>query len=316
MTQGSGVRFGLAVAPQVPCAVCGSSNLLQEREVYTYLWAGTFPCDKCSGEIDLWTCLSRYLSSRDRPESALALVGANVPIFSVPIVLDQDVTIAFDTLGVPIDADVMAVFTKAIATDSATIVPRIDLPERLPGSPPHQLRLRSQPLSDVREGRLHLTVVWMPHGEHSAQRQLVDATAQFVEGRLSEMIIPANSAVESALAPLIAGGLQRHAARERVDRFLDVATYAHQLNVLLPVLTNLTGLPPLPVSVRGVLNRLNKLRNDKAHRGHLVDQLTDLEASELLSSAFLGVSYVAMCGPVLIEGRRPRRPRANLRRDG
>lgn len=296
------------LAEQFPCPACGTSNLLAAEDVYTYLWDLKVPCDRCGEQIDLWTSLSRYLASSNRPEPALALVGASVPFFTVPVVFDQDTTISFGAHGVPKDADIMAVFTKPIVTPSRTVSPPIDLPLRLPSPASHELRLRAHKVPGEHSGKLQITVVWMPQGEHTAQRQLVDATSHFVAGRLAEIIIPANSAVESVVTPLVVGCLERFVSRDRVESFISEATYSHQLNVLLPVLAKLIALPPLPDVVRGALNRLNKLRNDKAHRGHLATALTKAEAAELLTSAFLGVSYAAMSRPVLVEGTAPRRP--------
>ena len=90
-----------------------------------------------------------------------------------------------------------------------------------------------------------------------------------------------------------------------------MATYSHQLNVLLPVVAALGKVPPLLDSIRGVLNRLNKLRNYQAHRALSPSPLTKHDAAELLTAALLGVAYGEMVSPVLISGQKPRRPRLN-----
>ena len=48
-----------------------------------------------------------------------------------------------------------------------------------------------------------MAVVWMPRGEHTPQRQLVNAMSAFVNERYIDAIIPANVAVESVVTPLV-----------------------------------------------------------------------------------------------------------------
>lgn len=297
-------------APQIPCPGCDAKNLLLSDELQTYLWDKAVPCVYCGVGIDLFTVLRDYLALQAQPEIAMAIVGAHVPFFKIPLVAGKSVTVDFTDYGVPADADILAVFSgKRQISDIRTVAPHIILPDRFPIDPPRHLSLTGYAVNDGVSDELSMAVVWMPHGEHTPQRQLVNAMSAFVSERYMDSIIPANTSVEAAIAPIVREGLARYAGRDRVNGLLDVAGYSHQLNVLLPVVAAVTRVPPLHDSVRGLLNRLNKLRNDRAHGAAVQSPLTKQEAAELLTAALLGVAYGEMVSPVLIDGKKPRRPR-------
>jgi hypothetical protein len=82
------------------------------------------------------------------------------------------------------------------------------------------------------------------------------------------------------------------AARETVVRFVqEAATYAYQLNVLVPMLCHINGVPMLGDHIRGLLNRLRGLRTDIAHEGHPEDAVSAREAAEVLTAAVFGYHY-------------------------
>jgi hypothetical protein len=111
--------------------------------------------------------------------------------------------------------------------------------------------------------------------------------------KLDLVVIPANVAVESKLNRMLSQTLSAVVSNERVDRFLtDAATYGHQLNVLLPFVTSIMGLPELPNHVRGILNKLKKNRNELAHKGKLAKGTTEQDAAEYLCAAFFSFVYM------------------------
>jgi hypothetical protein len=84
------------------------------------------------------------------------------------------------------------------------------------------------------------------------------------------------------------------ASRENIDGFLDVVTYGHRMNVLVPLIARGQKVPPLPDHARGVLNRLRGLRNEVAHSGRPQKPLQREYAAEILAALVTGLEYVAL----------------------
>ena len=96
---------------------------------------------------------------------------------------------------------------------------------------------------------------------------------------------------------MLKGGL----SKERVTNFLEQrATASDALNVLLPWMCAIVGVPTLPDSIRGALNRLRDRRNELVHVG-VHDEIKEREASELLCAAMLGLEYIRFVRPLLTE---------------
>jgi hypothetical protein len=110
-------------------------------------------------------------------------------------------------------------------------------------------------------------------------------------GRLDEVIVPANTAVEASLGPLIEAYFASHASRDGVQAFVTDAGYGHQLNVVLPTVAVTHGLPKFPDHIRGALNRLRRLRNELVHRGSTRHPLQAAGVRELVCAAAFGMEY-------------------------
>jgi hypothetical protein len=150
--------------------------------------------------------------------------------------------------------------------------------------------------TDATEGEAQLTVTWIaPDAADTALLQLVDAAMAYAEKRYQYLVLPANVAVESELSAACYAWLAAFCSKDRARQFLeDGATYAHQLNILLPAACRDLKFVDLPEHLVGKLNRLRKLRNDVVHRGKLNDPLDQATAAELLSAAIFGAHYIAM----------------------
>lgn len=191
-------------------------------------------------------------------------------------------------------------------------------PTEFHGNSPRRFEVPSQViLRSVKVGKgAHKTVrvgiftQWIPQwSDDQAWLSMVDAIEALQAHRYSSVIVPANVAVEYALSAALTPFIAHYSSQGRAKTFLeDAATYSHQLNVLLPMLSSIIGMPPLPEHIRGHLNKLRDLRNDIAHRGRSEAPLDSLRASELVLAALFGFRYVKWFAeflPKLIAASRP-----------
>ena len=95
-------------------------------------------------------------------------------------------------------------------------------------------------------------VVWVHHEEGDSWPYVVSAFEAFIDGHYDRVIVPAQSAVEICLMPLIRELLERHASVENVKGFMgDGLTYGNAINIVLPLVCGQAGLPKLPAEIRG-----------------------------------------------------------------
>ena len=129
--------------------------------------------------------------------------------------------------------------------------------------------------------------------DEEAWNNLISAFEFFLNKAYDSVVIPANVAVESKLNRVLFEVLRPAASNERIDSFLsDAATYGHQLNVLLPLITRFIEMPSLPDHIRGILNRLRKCGNTVSHEGKLPIPTTVRHAAEYLCAAFFTFVYL------------------------
>jgi len=150
------------------------------------------------------------------------------------------------------------------------------------------------------DGPLSLSVVWhLFDRDDTTIRHLIEAAHEYQHSRFDGVVVPANIAAEAAITPVVALALRSFASKDRIEDFLqNAATYAHQVNVLLPVITHMVGVPDMPVHLRGILNRLRKLRNLIAHRGEALGQ-TRNDAAEHLTAAIFAARFAARLARVM-----------------
>ena len=130
------------------------------------------------------------------------------------------------------------------------------------------------------------------HQEHPLEISLFDGCQKYVQGKLADMILPANVAVEARTNMLVQRELENAAGKSRVEDFLkNGCSYSHQLNVIIPLLAKHYNFPQMSDQLRGSLNQLRALRNQIAHNGQgcKIDQQT---AAELLCAALFGYRYI------------------------
>jgi hypothetical protein len=160
---------------------------------------------------------------------------------------------------------------------------------------PHTIHLYGRPTDDPEpETEILVSVLWVPASEEEESwNNMILAFEAFHHRAYESVVIPANVAVESKLNRMLSKTLAAVVSNERVDRFLtDAATYGHQLNVLLPFVASIMGLPELPNHIRGILNRLKRNRNELAHTGKLSKTTTERQAAEYICAAFFSFVYI------------------------
>lgn len=230
---------------------------------------------------------------------ALFFVGAQTTSFTMPLRPGIRAKYRLSEKGIPPEAKVLHVNYSPNTCGGANPV----FPLEWHGNVPtrrfvsDEVILHPVPVTDGEpptESKLGVMITWVPHGaaDHSWQ-SLFDAFEEFVAGRYASIVVPANVAVESSLFPVLTRLIDQFVGKKRTDEFLSsAATYSHQLNVVLPLIVELRGLPRLPKHITGLLNRLRSLRNELAHSGGTRTPLDRKDAAQLLAAALFGFHYV------------------------
>ena len=258
-----------------------------------------WPCPnpECGEGVDWFEAVALSIKEDFFFVQGAMLLGAKQALFTIDAVDQERIDIDLTTVGVPQGATVVGVnctpYSLLRATDAAW-----NLPDKFRN--PFKLNLISVWVGDPavaaaeRSGKFVFLVTWIkPDDANGGWLHLVDSFRRYSAGRYDASIIPANTAVEMMLTPLLTNVLERFCAKEKATQFLTTdATYSHQLNVILPILCAIYKVPALPDNIRGQLNRLRKIRNEIAHEGHPENPLDEKDASRLLAAAFFGVHYV------------------------
>lgn len=297
----SPAQFRGDLPPSVPCPHCHSVVQIDEKHFEAYFKGATTACPKCARPFDWWTMILQMVKEQ---WSLLQLspVGARLTFFQITLRPGESTTVNLGDHEIPSDAKILNVGYTPQGGGLFPLEIHGNMPQR--HIIPSTFRLYSMPLGPGphTETTVAVVVSWVPSiPEDYSWRNLLDAFEAYSVGRYQSMIIPANVAVESTLYTTLAAYLDQFVPSENVSSFLeDGATYDHQLNVVLPTLVSIRGLPPLPVHIRGLLNRLKRLRNQMAHKGRLKKHLETEEAAECLCSALFGFVYIRIVGRGLL----------------
>jgi hypothetical protein len=144
-------------------------------------------------------------------------------------------------------------------------------------------------------------VVWVHHDNEHSWPYVVSAFEAFIDRHYDRVIVPAQSAVEISLMPLIRELLERHASAAHVKGFMgDRLTFGNAINVVLPFVCGQARLPKLPEQIRTALNKLRKLRNTVVHSGTAGESITAFQAAEGLCAAVFGFEYMRYAKPRLL----------------
>lgn len=282
------------VTPWVRCSTCGAPVTFAPERIADCFKSLPLTCPSCNASLDWWSISCREIEDNFMHNQAFVFVGARTGIFKFTLQSGKRFTYRFSNFGIPIDAKILYVNytpnggglfpteihgnvpTRKFISDEVTIFP---------------VPFGAEAPTDT---EVNAMVSWVPTSQNDESlRSLVDAFEAYANGSYPLMIVPANVAVESALSRLLSEFLNRFVAKKRAEDFLEnAATYGHQLNVLLPIITSLLKLAPLPDYVRGSLNKLRSCRNQLAHSGVLKQQIDKHAAAQLLCGSLFGLHYV------------------------
>jgi len=287
------------VAPWVRCLECQASVTVHEQYIVDYFYSRPVFCPKCKTTIDWWKAILREVQDNFMHNQAFMPIGAQSKFFVLKLKSVERCHYKLTDYGIPEDANILYVNYTPSGNDQGSLIP-VEFHGNIPTRhwPRHSVTLWPVPFGNtdnLSENEVNVYVTWVPHTAYDdIWGRLVDAFQAYVAGRYSEIVVPANVAVEASLSSCLTGFLAGMVGNQRAESFLEqAATYSHQLNVVLPVIAVLTNIPRLDEHVRGLLNRLRDLRNQMAHRGCLDNAIKKEEAAELICAALFGFRYMS-----------------------
>ena len=288
------------IPPIIPCPECQTAFSVEEKFIIDYFIGSIISCQHCKTSLDWWNVILSSIKCNFSLFFAFSAIGAQSLVLDVPLELGKTKHLRFNDYGIPPDAKLLYINYTPYTHGGCALSPL----EILGGVPirhliPHEVSLYPMPMGEGEVGKdcgASILVTWVTYvGDDESWQNLVDAFEAYGQGRYAAEIIPANVAVESILSRILSGILLKFASRDNVRNFLEnSATYGHQLNVVLPLVTSVMKLPTLPAHIRGLLNRLRDLRNQLAHDGKLETALDQNEAADLLCAALFGFRYMRL----------------------
>ena len=268
------------------CPACNEPVSISDDCIVRHIEGKPVLCRKCAAQLDWWTTACRELESGLMHGKAFAVAGARETRFVLTLEKEGRTLYKFSEKGIP----------------SSSKVLHVDYAPQLPGNAPagkflsDEVALEPMPRGEQGTAATEVTVLvsWVPGSSaDESWESMVDAFESYSHQRYPSMIVPASSAVESALSGLLGRQLPSLVSKRRADDFPDAAaSYSHRLNVLLPMIAHYNGIPQLPADVHGALGKLYALRNDLSRGGVASSTLDARAAAELLCGALFGFRYL------------------------
>lgn len=274
----------------------------------TYFEQGYVTCSECQAQADLWdVVLRRALAFASLPMCIIALGGRQTS-FTRKIEADKYHEIDLAEVGIPADATVLQVGYTPQVDEGGAVFPiewHGNVPQRRIVGNVLRLIGRAGLSGNGTLGSMcpvSIWVLWVPQQKEEGWSYVVGAFDAFMNRHYDRVIVPAQSALEISLMPVVRELLLRHASVDNVNGFMgDRLTFGNAINVILPFLCAQAGLRKLPDKIRGSLNKLRDLRNDIVHEGTGGKSITAQQAAEGLCAAVFGFEYVRYVAPELLE---------------
>jgi hypothetical protein len=292
------------MAPWFPCLKCRHPIYVREHYMLEYFNGIKIQCEECKEHHCWWDLVKNGITQNFMFSQAFAAIGANSSIIEFHLKPNEQTIFKFSEQGIPETAKILHVnytpqgggfFPIEVHGNDATRKQRHD-----------QVVVWPMPIGDKQEEltKVCAFVTWVEHSNIDASwKSMISAFEAFSSNDLEASIVPANVAVESVVTPFLFEYINQFVGKSRVEAFLDdAATYGHQLNVLLPLITSMLGLPKLDDHIRGALNKLRGYRNEVAHQGAPEKALTKEEVAEMLSASLFAFYYIKYIRATLEQG--------------
>ncbi len=284
------------IPPSISCPLCNGFNVIEQLKL-SYFTGEKPSCPHCKKEFDWWDAILLAVKDRFFLFQMLAPIGAEATVFKVVLSPNESTKINFTEYGVPSDARILDIL---YTPETGGLFPL-----EMHGNHPlrhitgNQIVLYPMPMKgqdEYNDTNVNILATWVSHTpDDDSWQNLVSSFEAYSQQRYNACIIPANVAVESKLSRLLSEYLKSFASKDSIEDFLETgATYSHQLNVVLPLIATKEEIPLLPDNIRGLLNRLRRLRNDMVHYGKTDKLLEKDEAAELIISALFGFYYITL----------------------
>ncbi len=257
-----------------------------------YFEQGFVTCSQCHVPVDLWdVVLMHALAMPSVAVMSLELLGASRTSFVKDIEDGKYHEIDLTSIGIPEDATVLQVGYTPQGGGVFPLEWHGNVPERrIVGTTLRLIGRAAQghgPVSPV-----SIWVVWVHQEAADGWPYLVNAFEAVISRHFDRVIVPAQSAVEISIIPIVKDLLEKHASTDRVKQFVeDELSFGHVINVFLPFVAGQMGITKLPDKIRGSLNKLRRLRNALVHRGVGGSKVTPEDALEALCAAVFGFEY-------------------------
>lgn len=273
-----------------------------------YFERGYVICSECKKEADLWTAvLATTQMEHPIPQVSLVSLGATRTLFECEIAAHKYHEVRLTDAGVPEDATVLQVGYSPKGGPDGIVFPieaHANVPQRRRIG--NVLHLIGQAMTEGdgtigTKNPVGIWVVWVHQDTHDSWPYIVHAFQEFVDGHYDRLIVPAQSAVEISLMPLIREMFERHASVGKVNGFVgDRLTFANAIDVILPFVSGQAGITKMPERIRLALAKLRGFRNRIAHQGNGGSKITSKDAGEGLCAAVFAFEYVKYARPRLL----------------
>ncbi len=278
-----------------PCPECKAISFeINLSHLLNYFSKIEMKCSKCQTELDWWALLLRHFDW-GFPSYLYAIVGGLQTSLMIHMKPNENYELDLLKIGIPKESKILQVSYTPNGNGLFPLQVHGNTPYR--HFIPHKIILFGRPFGEPSEKTpVAVSINWVLQTENNELwENLVESVEAFSINNFQASIIPANVAVEAKLNEIMDAYLSKYASSKRVSDFLvSGATYSHQLNILLPLISNIEKFPNLPDHIRGGLNELRDYRNKIAHKGTTVKQLDKKTTGRLLCSASFALGYLTL----------------------
>jgi hypothetical protein len=254
-------------------------------------------CPKCKKVLpSLWDLALDTVREDWTYQGVFQLSGAKQTYARAPLKADRVISIDLKRWRIPRNAEILKLTLNALGPSEGPIT----VPLRWEGNQldprPHILNVYGATYGrkPIAGSELMVAISWIAPGpDEVSVHHLAEATKQFEARRYNGVVIPANIAVEAALARALTDWVGVFCTKGEIGEFFTRgATYAHQLKVLAPIAADTMRLSRLDPTIRGHLAQLRKYRNELGHAGTTTSPALGKDrAGQLLTAAIFGYHY-------------------------